>query len=150
MTEKRLLMRLDSAQKLTLSMNASRPIFKTLLSTALIETSSQKALDASSKAMEIMGSTIDKMSSELTDSAIESSKKAEKIASTPTLSSKVFVENVEKLTKHFQEIDAYRQELKTQAQADKALFDEAKQKVEWLKVLNKQAQEELEKELNKE
>ena len=130
MTEKRLLMRLDSAQKLTLSMNASRPIFKTLLSTALIETSSQKALDASAKAMEIMGSTIDKMSSQLTDSAIESSKKAEKIASTPTLSSKVFVENVEKLAKHFSEIDTYRQELKTQAQAEKALFEEAKTKVE--------------------
>lgn len=75
MTEKRLLMRLDAAQKLSLSMNSSRPIFKTLLSTAMIETSSQKALDASVKAMDIMGSTIDKMSSDLTDKAIESSKK---------------------------------------------------------------------------
>jgi hypothetical protein len=54
MTEKRLLMRLDSSHKLSLSMNSSRPIFKTLLSTALIETSSQKALDASLKAMEVM------------------------------------------------------------------------------------------------
>jgi hypothetical protein len=71
MARKRLLMRLDSANKLSLAMNSSRPIFKTLLSTALIETSSQKALDASIKAMDIMGSTIDKMSSELTDKAIE-------------------------------------------------------------------------------
>jgi hypothetical protein len=54
MARKRLLMRLDSANKLSLSMNSSRPIFKTLLSTALIETSSQKALDASMKAMDVM------------------------------------------------------------------------------------------------
>jgi hypothetical protein len=54
MAKKRLEMRLDSATKLSLAMNSSRPIFKTLLSTALIETSSQKALDASMKAMNIM------------------------------------------------------------------------------------------------
>ena len=64
-------MRLDSANKLSLSMSSSRPIFKTLLSTAIIETSSQKAIDASMQAMEVMGDTIDKMSSELTDKAIE-------------------------------------------------------------------------------
>ena len=70
MAKKRLEMRLDSATKLSLAMNSSRPIFKTLLSTALIETSSQKAIDASMKAMDIMGKTIDKMSAELTDKAI--------------------------------------------------------------------------------
>jgi hypothetical protein len=62
MARKRLLMRLDSASKLSLAMTTSRPIFKTLLSTALIETSSQKALDASMKALDVMGNTIDKMS----------------------------------------------------------------------------------------
>ena len=56
MAKKRLLMRLDSANKLSLAMNSSRPIFKTLLSTALIETSSQKAIDASIKAMDVMWS----------------------------------------------------------------------------------------------
>ena len=71
MARKRLLMRLDSASKLSLAMSSSRPIFKTLLSTALIETSSQKALDASMKAIDVMGSTIDKMSLELTYKAIE-------------------------------------------------------------------------------
>jgi hypothetical protein len=54
MARKRLNMRLDSANKLSLAMSSSRPIFKTLLSTALIETSSQKAIDASMKAMEVM------------------------------------------------------------------------------------------------
>jgi hypothetical protein len=47
-------MRLDSAAKLSIVMNSSRPIFKTLLSTALIETSSQKALEASMKAIDVM------------------------------------------------------------------------------------------------
>jgi len=54
MARKRLLMRLDSANKLSLAMSSSRPIFRTLLSTALIETSSQKAIDASMKAMQVM------------------------------------------------------------------------------------------------
>ena len=148
MTEKRLLMRLDAAQKLSLSMNSSRPIFKTLLSTALIETSSQKALDASAKAMEVMWSTIDKMSSELTDKAIESSRKAEEIASRPTLSTTVFVENVTKLKNHFDQIETFRQDLLIKAEAEKATFEEAKTKLEWLKVLNKNSQEELARELN--
>jgi len=47
-------MRLDSANKLSLAMSSSRPIFKVLLSTAIIEVSSQKAIDASIKAMEAM------------------------------------------------------------------------------------------------
>jgi len=130
MARKRLLMRLDSATKLSLAMNSSRPIFKTLLSTALIETSSQKALDASMKAMDVMGSTIDKMSSELTDKAIESSKRAEEMAAKPVLSSTVFIDNVTKLKNHFDEIDDYRKQIKESAQKEQELFTEAKEKLE--------------------
>ena len=149
MTRKRLLMRLDSANKLSLAMNSSRPIFKTLLSTALIESSSQKALDASMKAMDVMGSTIDKMSSELTDKAIESSKKAEEMAAKPVLSSTVFIENVTKLKNHFEEIDDYRKQIKIEAKAEQELFEEAKVKLEDIKVMSKENHEELAKELNK-
>ncbi len=149
MARKRLLMRLDSANKLSLSMNSSRPIFKTLLSTALIETSSQKALDASMKAMDVMWSTIDKMSSELTDKAIESSKKSEEISSKSVLSSTVFIDNVTKLKNHFDQIDDYRKQIKVEAQKEQELFAEAKTKLENIKVLSKENQEELTKELNK-
>jgi len=149
MARKRLLMRLDSANKLSLAMNSSRPIFKTLLSTALIETSSQKALDASIKAMDIMGSTIDKMSSELTDKAIEWAKKAEKMSAKPVLSSTVFIDNVTKLKNHFEEIDDYRKQMKEEAEKENALFEEAKMKLENIKVLSKENHEELAKELNK-
>lgn len=149
MARKRLLMRLDSASKLSLAMTSSRPIFKTLLSTALIETSSQKALDASMKALDVMWSTIDKMSWELTDKAIESSKRSEELSSKPVLSASVFVENVTKLKNHFDQIDSYRLEVKTQAEAEKKLFDEAKDKLENVKVLSAQNQEELAEELNK-
>lgn len=149
MARKRLLMRLDSANKLSLAMNSSRPIFKTLLSTALIETSSQKALDASMKAMDIMGSTIDKMSSELTDKAIESSKRAEEMAAKPVLSSTVFIENVTKLKNHFEEIDDYRKQIKVEAEAEQKLFEEAKVKLEDIKVMSKENHEELARELNK-
>ncbi|MDD2871183.1 MAG: hypothetical protein PHS49_04285 [Candidatus Gracilibacteria bacterium] len=147
MAKKRLLMRLDSANKLSLAMNSSRPIFKTLLSTALIESSSQKAIDASMKAMDVMGSTIDKMSSELTDRAISSAKKSEEMAAKPVLSNTVFIENVTKLKNHFDEIDEFRLQVKREAEKEKVLFNEAKTKLENIKVLSKESQEELAKEL---
>jgi len=149
MARKRLLMRLDSATKLSLAMNSSRPIFKTLLSTALIETSSQKAIDASMKAMDIMGSTIDKMSSELTDKAIESNRKSEEMTSKSVLSTKVFEENVTKLKNHFDEIETYRESIKQEAELDKQKFNETKEILQKIKVVDKDAQEELAKELNK-
>lgn len=142
MAKKRLEMRLDSATKLSLAMNSSRPIFKTLLSTALIETSSQKAIDASMKAMDVMGKTIDKMSSELTDKAIEGSKKAEEIASKPVLSTQQFMENVTKLKNHFDEIDSFRQKIAQEAKEERQLFEETKEKLDSIKVMNKESQEE--------
>jgi len=149
MARKRLLMRLDAASKLSLSMSSSRPIFKTLLSTALIETSSQKALDASMKAISVMGETIDKMSSELTDKAIASSRKSEELSSKPVLSSQVFIENVTKLKNHFETIDTYREQVRVQADAEKKAFDTASEDLKKIKLLRAQDQEELAEELNK-
>ena len=147
MARKRLLMRLDSANKLALAMSSSRPIFKTLLSTALIETSSQKAIDASMKAMDVMWQTIDKMSSDLTDKAIEWNKKAEEMTAKPVLSTSVFIENVTKLKNYFDEMDTYREEIKKQAEEERKLFEWAKNKLENLKILNKKDIDELNTEL---
>ncbi len=149
LTEKRLLIRLDSAWKLSLSMNASRPIFKTLLSTALIETSSQKALDSSLKAMEMMWSTIDKMSSELTQKTIDSALKSEQASTKPVLSNTVFVENVTKLKNHFDEIENYRKDLLLKNQEEQNAFIEAKNSLDNLKILSKNSQIQLENELTK-
>ena len=148
MARKRLLMRLDSAAKLSLAMSSSRPIFKTLLSTALIESSSQKAIDASMKAISVMGSTIDKMSAELTDKAIESSRKSEELSSKPVLSTSVFIENVTKLKNHFDQIESYRAQIKTESEAEAKLFAEAKTKLEGIKTISAKGQEELAKELS--
>lgn len=147
MAKKRLLMRLDSANKLSLAMNSSRPIFKTLLSTAMIETSSQKAIDASIKAMDVMWKTIDNMSSELTDKAIEWSKRAEEISSKPVLSSSVFIENVTKLKNHFDEIDDFRKKISEDAAKERKLFEDAKWNLDSIKILNKQDTEEFNKNL---
>lgn len=148
MARKRLLIRLDSANKLSLAMNSSRPIFKTLLSTAIIETSSQKAIDASMKAMQTMGETIDKMSSSLTEKAIESSKKSEEMTSKPVLSTSVFIENVTKLKNHFDEIETYREQVKAEAEKEQQLFNEAKDNLKNIKTLNKADYKELENEIN--
>jgi hypothetical protein len=89
------------------------------------------------------------MSSELTDKAIESSKKSEELSSKPVLSASVFVENVTKLKNHFDQIDTYRQEVKAQALEEKKMFDEAKTKLDDVKVLSAKNQEELAEEINK-
>lgn len=149
MAKKRLEMRLDSATKLSLAMNSSRPIFKTLLSTALIETSSQKAIDASMKAMDIMGKTIDKMSAELTDKAIQWSKRAEEMSSKPILSTNQFVENVTKLKNHFDQIEDFREQIAKEALEERKLFEDAKIKLNDMKVLTKETQEEFIWELSK-
>jgi hypothetical protein len=149
MARKRLLMRLDAASKLSLAMSSSRPIFKTLLSTALIETSSQKALDASMAAINVMGETIDKMSSELTDKAIESSRRSEELSAKPVLSASVFVENVTKLKNHFDTIESYRAQVKIEAEAERKAFDDASKKLKDVKVLGTKDQEEFAKELLK-
>jgi len=144
MARKRLLMRLDSANKLSLAMNSSRPIFKVLLSTALIETSSQKAIDASMAAMEIMGQTIDKMSSDLTDKAIESNRRAAEVSSNPVLSTEVFIKNVEKLKNHFDEIEAFRNKLAEDSQAEQQAFLEASKDLEDFNVLTAEENKKLE------
>ncbi len=147
MARKRLLMRLDSANKLSLSMNSSRPIFKVLLSTAIIETSSQHAIDASMAAMDVMWKTIDKMSSELTDKAIESSKKAEEMSSKPVLSTTQFIENVTKLKNHFDSIESFRKQIATEAEAERKSFAEAKGKLENIKMLSSQETDEMNNQL---
>lgn len=148
MARKRLLLRLDSANKLSLAMNSSRPIFKTLLSTAIIETSSQKAIDASMKAMQNISETIDKMSTTITDKAIESNKKSEEMTSKSVLSTSVFIENVTKLKNHFDEIETYREQVKLEAQKEMKAFDEAKENLKSIKTLNKEDFKQLEQEIN--
>ena len=130
-------------------MSSSRPIFKTLLSTALIETSSQKALDASMKALNVMGETIDKMSSQLTDKAIESAKTSEELSSKPVLSASVFVENVTKLKNHFDQIESFRAQVALDAQAEQQAFSDAKTQLDDVKILSAQSQEEFAAQLNK-
>ncbi len=149
MAKKRLLIRLDSARKLSLSMNASKPIFKTLLSTAVIEISGQKAIDASMTAINSMSETIDKMSTTLTDEAIESNKKAEELSSKPVLSLSVFVDNVTKLKNHFDEIEDYREAVALEAKKEREDFENARKNLANIKVLTKTQSDELEDILNK-
>jgi ribosome-associated translation inhibitor RaiA len=85
----------------------------------------------------------------LTDKAIESSRRSEELSSKPVLSASVFVENVTKLKNHFDQIDSFRADVKTQAEAEKKLFAEAKVNLDNVKVLSAKNQEEFAAELNK-
>lgn len=149
LARKRLLIRLDSAVKLALAMSSSRPIFKTLLSVAVLETSGQKAIDASMKTISVMWDTIDKMSSDLTDKAIESNRKAEEIASKPVLDTKVFVENVKKLKQHFDTIEEYREQVKKEAEEERKVFEQATKDLNNMKTGKVEDFNELKDELSK-
>jgi len=148
LARKRLLIRLDSAIKLALSMWSSRPIFKTLLSIAALEMSWQKAIDASMESINIMWSTIDKMSSELTDKAIESNKQAEKLASKSVLDTQLFIQNVEKLKQHFDTIEQYREQVKEEAEQERKLFEKASEDLTNIKNVKSVDYDELTSELN--
>ena len=147
LARKRLLVRLDSAVKLSLAMSGSRPIFKTLLSVAILETAGQKAIDASAKSIEAMWNTIDKLSSDLTDKVIQSSKKTEEITSKPVLDGKVFVENVRKLKEHFEQIEQYREQVKKEAEEERKLFEQATKELENMKTGKSEDFNELKEEL---
>ena len=67
----------------------------------------------------------------------------------PVLSSTIFIENVTKLKNHFDEIEDYRAQIKIEAEKEKILFEEAKIKLENIKILSKIDQEEFASELNK-
>ncbi len=148
LARKRLLIRLDSAVKLALAMGSSRPIFKTLLSVAVLEISGQKALDASMKSIDVMWDTIDKMSSELTDKAIDSNRKAERMAAKPVLDTKLFIQNVEKLKQHFDTIDQYREQVKKETEEERKLFEKASNDLTNIKNVKSQDYDELTSELN--
>jgi len=99
-------------------------------------------------AMDVMGSTIDKMSSDLTDKAIDSSKKAEEMAAKPVLSTTVFIENVTKLKNHFESIESFREQIQIEAKAERESFEEAKTKLENIKMLSAQETDELNKQIS--
>ncbi len=138
LAKKRLLVRLDAATKLSLAMNASKPIFKTLLSVAIIEVSGQKALDASAKVIEKMGSTIDSLSSELTDKTIEASKKSEELSRKPILDEKKFIANVQKLQQHFDDIESYREIIKKEAEEERKIFAQATEDLRKMQLVQKE------------
>jgi hypothetical protein len=73
------------------------------------------------------------MSSDLTDKAIESNRKAEEMASKPVLDTQTFVKNVEKLKQHFETIDAYREQVRKEAEEERKLFEKATEDLEKMK-----------------
>jgi ABC-type transporter Mla subunit MlaD len=84
------------------------------------------------------------MSSQLTDKAIESSKKAEELSSKPILDPQKFVENVKKLKQHFEEIETYRQQVAQQAEAERQVFKQATEELSKIKEVKAKDLDELE------
>ena len=88
------------------------------------------------------------MSSDLTDRTIQASRTTEELASKPALSTQVFVENVNKLKKHFEEIEAYQHEVALNAQAERAAFNDATKTLQGLKEFKRADIQELQDMMN--
>jgi hypothetical protein len=71
------------------------------------------------------------------------------MSSKPVVSTSVFIENVTKLKNHFESIENFREQIKIEAEAERKSFEEAKIKLENMKVLSAKETDELNKELSK-
>jgi DNA repair exonuclease SbcCD ATPase subunit len=64
------------------------------------------------------------------------------MSSKPVVSTEVFIENVEKLKVHFDEIETFRAQVAEEAKEERRLFEEAGKKLEEMKLLSKEETEE--------
>jgi hypothetical protein len=67
------------------------------------------------------------------------------MSSKPVVSTSVFIENVTKLKNHFDEIEDFRNQIAIEAEKERKVFAEAKERLENIKVLNKADTEEFNK-----
>ena len=67
------------------------------------------------------------------------------MSSKPVVSTSVFIENVTKLKNHFDEIEDFRKNIALEAEKERKIFSEAKERLENIKVLNKADTEEFNK-----
>ena len=93
----RIAMRLESAKRLHKQMELSRPAFQTLLSSVLMESAGQRAIEASVGIMKVLGGAIDQMSEKLTTQTIESAKMALEAEVRPMLGAGDIRRNVERI-----------------------------------------------------
>ena len=93
----RIAMRLESAKRLYKQMELSRPAFQTLLSSVLMESAGQRAIEASVGIMKVLGGAIDQMSEKLTTQTIESAKMALEAEVRPMLGAGDIRRNVERI-----------------------------------------------------
>lgn len=117
--------KLDSAEKLALSMSMSEPILSALMGNAIISNATQKTADACINIMSSMSTTLDNMSTDLTNKAIKTSEKANTISTKPLLSSEVLALNVAKIQEHFQVLDSNRATCLAQWEAERKQFKES-------------------------
>lgn len=114
----RIMMRLESGKKLARMMEFSRPAFQTLLSSVIIETSSQKALNSSVNIMKTLGGAIDTMSTRLTDDTIRTAHIALEAEVKPLLGAGVIKENAERLRTELLSINKEREQYLLEARAN--------------------------------
>ena len=108
LTRKTIQIKLDSAEKLALTMSMSQPILSALMGNAIISNATQKTADACINIMSSMSTTLDNMSVDMTNKAIATSQIAMNLSVKPLLSSSVLTDNVKKIQEHFQLLDSKR------------------------------------------
>jgi hypothetical protein len=89
------------------------------------------------------------MSKKLTDSTIESNTKTEEIINKSVLDVNTFVDNVNKLKSHFDNIEEIRKNIKIEADAEKEMLNEANSNLKAIKENKISDYEELKEQFNK-
>ena len=101
-------MSLNSAKQLEGTMSWTRPLFQTLLSSAMIEIAGQRTLDAWAQMIATLSWTIETMSKSLTENTIRTSALALDLWTKPLLSSGALKENILLLWNKIQEMEESR------------------------------------------
>lgn len=105
----RITMSSTSAEELLETMRVGRPIFQAILSSCMIEVAGQRSIDASVQMISTITSTIDGLSSKLTQSAIKSSQIALEVGSKPVLSIGKIEDNMKLLWGAMEDLEKSRQ-----------------------------------------
>lgn len=144
LSRQRLLIELDNSNKLATTMHSARPIYKSLITTALVERTTAKGTRAGQKVMEGFKKNLERMITEQTDNAIASHKKSEEMRSQTVIDSKVLETNVNKLKDYFDKMDEYKKSFMKGAESNRAILAKTKETLASINLMDLDDQRELE------
>ena len=148
LTYKRWQVRLYAISEMWIKMRVARPVFETILTTAIIEDASQQSLEASLDVMDSYRNVSNYMISDLTNRTIKSAEKTEKELSQTAVSIDVLEKSMTDLTKYLEEAEKRAEQVKKEQNEKMKKLSELNAKAEKMKNLTPDEIKEIEQEIN--